>query len=73
MSSVVEKFPEQSDIIVKLYEGNEDFRELCDHYLECKIVLSTMKSRQELELLDEYNDLTKELEQEIQKIVDSVT
>ena len=32
-SSLLKRFPDHGEIIVKLYAENEDFRELCDHWV----------------------------------------
>ena len=70
-SSVLERFPDHRQIIVKLYAENEDFREICDHFAECLDVLANLKSSDESEQkrIDEYETLTNELAEEIQKIV----
>jgi hypothetical protein len=74
-SSVLERFPDDWYVIVELCRENEDFRELCDHYTECTAVIARLRkatdpdSRQ----LTEYEDLTKELEQEIRKTVDAIS
>ena len=72
-ASVLERFPDDWYVIVELCRENEDFRELCDHYIECTAVIARLlkatdpDSRQ----LTEYEDLTKELEQEIRETVDA--
>ena len=70
-ASVLEKFPDDWHVIVELCHKNEDFRELCDHYTECVAVLARQRTATDPDLrqLTEYEDLTKELEQEIRKTV----
>ena len=72
-SSVLERFPDHMPIILNLYTENEDFRELCDHFAECLDVLANLKSAEKNEphRVGEYETLTHELAEEIQKIVTS--
>jgi hypothetical protein len=72
-ASVLEKFPDDWHIIVELCRASEDFRELCDHYKECATVLADLRDSSEPDArrIKEYEDLTRELEQEIRKTVDA--
>ena len=72
-ASVLERFPDDWHVIVELCRENEDFRELCDHYTECTAVVTRLRTATDPDSrqLAEYEDLTKELEQEIRKTVDA--
>ena len=74
-ASVLERFPDDWHVIVELCRENEDFRELCDHYTECAAVLARRRTATDPDSrhVAEYEDLTKELEQEIRKTVDAAT
>ena len=71
--SVLERFPDDWRVIVKLCRENEDFHELCDHYTECTAVIARLLKETDPDSreLTEYEDLTKELEQEIRETVDA--
>ena len=71
--SVLERFPDHWHLIVQLYREDEDFRELCDHFAECRDVLSNLQASIEADpkRIEEYETLTSELEQEIRKTVDA--
>ena len=72
-ASVLEKFPTDWHIIVELCRVSEDFRELCDHYMECATLLADLRDASEPDArrITEYEELTTELEQEIRKTVDA--
>jgi hypothetical protein len=72
-SSILQRFPDDWYVIVELCRENEDFRELCDHYTECITVIARLRKATDTDSrqLAEYEDLTKELEQEIRKTVDA--
>jgi hypothetical protein len=72
-TSVLERFPDHWHVIVELYRENDDFRELCDHYAECREVLTRLRGSSEAERrrVEEYEALTGELEQEIRTVVDA--
>jgi hypothetical protein len=72
-TSVLERFPNHWHLIVQLYREDEDFRELCDHFAECRDVLSNLHASTDADpqLVEEYETLTNELEQEIGKTVDA--
>ena len=69
--SVLERFPNHWHVIVQLYRENEDFRELCDHFAECRDVLSNLRasSQTDPKRIAEYETLTYELEREIGQTV----
>ena len=70
--SVLEKFPDRWHLIVELCRTDEDFRELCDHYGECATVVARLRAaaEPEAERVAEYEEVMKELEREIGKILD---
>lgn len=72
---VLERFPEHSHIILRLHEANEDFRELCDHFAECRSVLARLRdsAASDQQRVTEYDDLTHDLEREIRKSIQAVT
>ena len=71
--SVLERFSDHWHLIVQLCREDEDFRELCDHFAECRDVLSNLHAAIEADpkRIEEYETLTSELEQEIRKTVDA--
>jgi hypothetical protein len=68
---VLERFPEHVQIISRLHEENDDFRELCDHFAECCLVLGRLRtsSAANQQRVDEYDDLTSDLEREIRTLI----
>ena len=74
-TSVLERFPDHSHVIVQLYREDETFRELCDHFAECRDVSSNLRAstKADASRIEEYETLTNELEQEIREIVDAAT
>ena len=72
-ASVLERFPDDWHVIVELCRKNEDFRELCDHYGECAAAHTRLRTATDPDsrLVAEYEDLMKELEQEIRKTLDA--
>lgn len=70
---VLERFPEHVQIINRLHEENEDFRELCDHFAECCLVLARLRtpSAANQQRIDEYDQLTSDLEREILTLIQS--
>jgi hypothetical protein len=72
-TSVFERFPDHRQVIVQLYSKNDDFRELCDHFAECRDVLSRLNASTEADAkrIEEYETLTSELDQEIRTAVDA--
>jgi len=73
-TSVLERFLGDSHVIVQLYQDNDDFRELCDHFAECHEVLSRLRDSTKADpaRVKEYETLTTELEQEIRAAIDAV-
>jgi hypothetical protein len=74
-TSVLERFPDHWDVIVQLYREDEDFRELSDHFAECRDVLSRLRTstKADPKRIEEYETLTNELEQEIRRTVDAAS
>jgi hypothetical protein len=69
--SVLERFPESWHVIVELCKDHEDFRELCDHYSECQMVLARLRDSIDTDRnrMTEYEATTRELESEIYSII----
>lgn len=65
--SVLERFPEQSQVVNEQYGSNDDFRELVDHFDECERVLTHLMSSRSADRLrvDEYQAVLAELREEI--------
>ncbi len=67
LSTVIKKFPKQSNRIVSLYEVDKDFRTLCSDYLSCIQFLQKLEASdsQNQFAIKEYMDIKKELEKEL--------
>ncbi len=72
---VLERFPDDWQVIVRLCGQSEGFRELCEHYAECQAVLARLRSSADAkrDRVQEYEDLVEELEQEIRRTLDAAT
>lgn len=72
-ASVLERFPGDWHVIVELSRRSEDFREMCNHYLECKAVLAELTAAEgaDPQRINEYETLVSELETEIRQTVDA--
>ena len=70
---VLERFPDHWQVMAQLYRENGDFRELCDHFAECRDVLTRLNASTKIDAkrIEEYETLTSELEQEIRTAVDA--
>ena len=67
LTSVISRFPEKADTLTKLFNKDENFRELCEDYYLCmgainKIIISNTQNRN---IMREYKDALKELELEM--------
>ena len=64
---VLERFPSNQKQIVRLFETDDDFRELCLHFAECQTALSKLEGSvaSNRAHIDEYRTLIDELEREI--------
>ena len=67
LGAVKQKFPGQVQRIEELFKSNEDFRTLCSDYFLCIQSLQRLKkeSSQKDKLIEEFNDTSLELEQEL--------
>ena len=68
IEALMEKFPDQANLIIELFEESDSFRSLCEDYLECRQVIERLKfatTMVELGYLQEYKTLFEELEDEI--------
>ena len=74
-AGVLERFPNDWEVIVGLCGQNEGFRELCEHYAECQTVLSKLRTSSDTtrDRVQEYEDLIEELEQEIRRTLAAAT
>jgi hypothetical protein len=70
---VSERFPDDRHAIERLYGQHDEFREMCEHYSECQLVLARFRSSADAkqDRVQEYKDLIEELEQEIRKTLDA--
>ena len=69
-----EKFPAHIDLINELYEESQSFRTLCEDYVDCQSVLERLRYNMNMvkrNTLDEYEQLSGELEEEIISRIDS--
>ena len=63
-----EKFPARIQIINELFEESESFRTLCEDYMDCQSVIERLRynlKMMEKDILQEYVQLSGELEEEI--------
>ncbi len=68
IETLMEKFPDQANLIRELFEESDSFRSVCEDYMECRQVMERLKyatTMVEQSYLQEYNILFKELEDEI--------
>jgi len=65
---IMDKFPAQSDRIKALYKNDPDFKALCADYFLCLNTLHKYQkeSGEKQTTIKEYNDLRKDLENELQ-------
>ena len=68
---IKKKFPGQIDYIDELYESNADFRTLCGDYFSCAEYLKESKKtlNTKHEAVEEYENLEKELDKELQNFI----
>ena len=74
-AGVLERFPGDWQLIIRLCGKDEAFRELCEHYAECQAMLGRLRTSGNAKqaLVREYEDLVGELELEVRKTLDAVT
>jgi hypothetical protein len=68
IEALMEKFPDQTNLIRELFEESDSFRSVCEDYRECRQVIDRLKyatTMVEQGYLQEYKKLSKELEEEI--------
>lgn len=70
-SYMARRFPDKKLAIERLCSENELFQELCEDYEMCREMLSRCETEpgNNLELIEEYRILKKDLEQEIQHLL----
>ena len=73
IQKMYERFPEHTDLINELYEESETFRTLCEDYVDCQSVVERLRYNMNMvkrNTLDEYEQLSGELEAEIISRID---
>lgn len=75
LEMVVEKFPDRSRDITRLFCRSESFREVCEDYALCQNTIRKIFITDALrqENLNDYKNALKELEKELFSILDKVT
>jgi hypothetical protein len=43
IETLMEKFPDQANLIRELFEESDSFRSLCEDYMECRQVIERLK------------------------------
>jgi len=68
---ILNKYPEQSALIIDLYRKDEDFRTLCEDYLDNEESLGAYKLNvaKDIELESELLQLNLDLEKEITRLL----
>ena len=67
-ASVVERFPENREILRRLFESNQSFQNLCDEYEVCLRAMRYWRESsfpEAYEFRNEFSSLLRELEEEI--------
>lgn len=64
--NMLERFPEYREKILELFNNNEDFKSLCEDYLQCRNALGKYRDnvQEDTRSENEYCGLSHELEQE---------
>ena len=72
-ASVLERFPNDWHLIVQLSQADDEFRELCEDYTQCQVILTRLRDSKEADnsRLREYETTTKELEFEIARAIEA--
>ena len=73
IEKIHEKYPAQINLITELFEESESFRTLCEDYVDCQSVVHRLRcymNMEERNTLDEYEQLSEELEEEIISRID---
>ena len=69
LCAVEARFPKAGLAIRKLFEAEEEFRELCRDYVECTTILNNLRRdqgvRENAERLEQYCELRVNLEEEL--------
>ena len=69
LCAVEARFPKAGPAIRKLFEAEEEFRELCGDYVECTTILKNLRRDQDVrenaERLEQYCELRVNLETEL--------
>ena len=76
IETLKEKFPAQLDLIHELCAESDSFRTLCEDYADCQSVIDRLKynlKMMERDTLQEYLQLSGELEEEIMSRIKSAS
>ena len=67
-----DRYPEHRAILIQLCK-EEEIRELCDHYAECRQILRRLLSMSSPDRcrVREYEEMVRDLEEEIEEIVEA--
>jgi hypothetical protein len=74
IQKIHEKYPAQINLITELFEESESFRTLCEDYVDCQSVIDRLRYNVKMmqsNILQEYLQLSGELEEEIMSRIDS--
>lgn len=71
LQNMLDLFPQFRGSILQLFNSDEDFRSLCFDYWQCKSVIlcAREEAQSHLQTENEYINLSKELENEVLKIL----
>lgn len=72
LNTVIEKFPQKANTLGILFQRDENFREVCEHYHLCKEAINKMiiTNNQKRKILKDYKSTLKELELEMLTYLD---
>ena len=67
LDHMLERFPQHRGRIIELYDRNEDFRSLCNDYLQCKLTMEKFEKdvRHGIRMENQYRVLNLDLEREV--------
>jgi len=67
LDHMLDRFPHHRTRIIELYDNNEDFRSLCNDYLQCSLTLLKLKKevRYDIRMENQYRVLNLDLEREV--------
>lgn len=73
LKDVIKRFPDQYQLIDKLFHEDEVFKEICEDYALCLYSIKRMKSNviKKDEHLNEFNSALNEIENELRLFIES--